>query len=174
MLKKIANSFFLQDVLLVTPSLLGKYICRRFDDGKIKRYMITEVEAYRGEEDLACHARCGKTKRNSVMYETGGKIYVYLIYGMYFLLNIVTSKKNDPQAVLIRGFDGISGPGRVGRELKLDKSFYGEDISESSRLWVEDSNGIENFEVIQTTRIGVNYAGEWAKKRWRWVAKIQK
>lgn len=72
---------------------------------------------------------------------------------------------------MIRGFDGISGPGRVGRELKLDKSFYGEDISESSRLWVEDSNGIENFEVIQTPRIGVNYAGEWAKKRWRWVAR---
>src|SRR5574344_1807070 len=124
-------SFFRRDVLRVAPELVGKIIARDFGSGLVKRYPITEVEAYRGEEDLACHASKGRTARTEVMYHHGGKVYVYLIYGMYWMLNIVTSEEGHPSAVLIRGIEGFSGPGRVGRELKLDKSFYGEELQTS-------------------------------------------
>ncbi|MCX7928514.1 MAG: DNA-3-methyladenine glycosylase [Patescibacteria group bacterium] len=166
---RISKKFFTRDVLEVAPDLLGKFICRKFKDGSIQRNFIVEVEAYRGEEDMACHARFGKTRRNQVMYEEGGKIYVYLIYGMYWMLNIVTGGKADPQAVLIRGVEDLTGPGRVGKWLLLDKSFYGEDVTTSKRLWIEQGSIFGKFFVKQTSRIGVDYAGEWAKKPWRFV-----
>lgn len=100
-MKRLDRSFFTRDVLEVAPDLLGKLLVIKRDD-RIEKYVITEVEAYRGEEDLACHASRGKTKRNEVMYDIGGKIYVYLIYGMYWMLNFVTGEKNMPQAALIR------------------------------------------------------------------------
>jgi DNA-3-methyladenine glycosylase len=164
------NLFFQRDVLEIAPNLIGKIIVRRFENGEIKRYRITETEAYRGEEDLACHASKGRTKRTDIMYHPGGKIYVYLIYGMYWMLNIVTGEPENPSAVLIRGIERFKGPGKVGRELRLDKTFYGEDIAASNRIWIE-SDGIEpNIEV--SSRIGVDYAGiEWAGKPWRYIAK---
>ena len=165
-MNKLSPSFFQRDVLAVAPELLGKLLVRRFDDGHIERYRITEVEAYRGEEDLACHAAKGRTPRTEVMYHNGGKIYVYLIYGMYWMLNIVAGKENEPQAVLIRGLEAISGPGRVGRKLVLDRSFYGE-ILPSPRIWVEGSDEKPLYKT--TPRIGIDYAGEWAKKEWRFV-----
>ena len=110
---RLSSSFFRRDVLLVAPELLGKTIVRRFDSGEIKRYRIVETEAYRGEEDLACHASKGRTERTEVMYHSGGKVYVYLIYGMYWMLNFVTSEEGHPSAVLIRGIEGSSGPGEI-------------------------------------------------------------
>lgn len=172
---KMKSSFFDQDVLTVAPALLGKVLVRRFDDGRIVGAYITETEAYRGEEDLACHARFGRTKRTEVMYHPGGKIYVYLIYGMYWMLNLVTSVEDDPQAVLIRSVqleDGtkVTGPGRVGKLLQLDKSFYGKDITDSSEIWMED--GLTPTLVNESTRVGIAYAGEWAEKPWRWCATL--
>lgn len=165
---KLTRSFYTDEVLDVTPKLLGKYICRRFDDGTIGRFQITEVEAYCGVKDLACHASKGRTARTEAMYNEGGHVYVYLIYGMYWLINIVTGKKNDPQAILIRGVMGVSGPGRTGRVLKLDKSFYNEDLTTSNRIWLEDMN--EELSYITTPRIGINYAGKpWVDKKWRFV-----
>lgn len=157
--------FYLRDVLEVAPALLGKLLVRRFDD-VIKRYRITETEAYRGQEDLACHASKGRTPRTEVMFGQGGSVYVYLIYGQYWLLNLVTGTEGDASAVLIRGIEGFSGPGRVGRELQLDKSFYGESLIHSERIWVEDAAPAVS---IQTSkRIGINYAGEeWSSKLWR-------
>jgi DNA-3-methyladenine glycosylase len=158
--------FYLRDVLEVAPALLGKLLVRRFDDSLIKRYRITETEAYRGQEDLACHASKGRTPRTEVMFGQGGSVYVYFIYGQYWLLNLVTGTEGDASAVLIRGIEGFAGPGRVGRELRLDKSFYGESLIHSERIWVEDATPVTS---IQTSkRIGINYAGEeWSNKLWR-------
>ncbi len=133
------RDFFLRDVLEVAPSLLGKTLVRRFDDGSIGRFTITETEAYRGDGDLACHASRGKTTRNEVMFREGGLVYVYFIYGMYWMLNVVTGFEGDASAVLIRGVEGVNGPGRVGKILQLDRSFYGENLSDSPRIWIEDS-----------------------------------
>ena len=163
----LSTKFFQQDVLTLAPQLLGKILVRKFDDGTVGRFRITETEAYRGEEDKACHAFKGRTQRTEVMYHSGGKIYVYFIYGMYWMLNIVSGKENEPQAVLIRGVEGVSGPGRVGKILMLDKEFYGETLP-SSRIWIEDDN--VSPEYITTPRIGIDYAGEWKNLEWRFVA----
>lgn len=165
-MKRLPNKFFQRDVIEVVPELLGKILVRRFPDGTEKRYTITEVEAYRGTEDLACHAAKGRTARTEVMFGDGGRLYVYLIYGMYWMLNFVTSLKDNPQAVLIRGIEGFSGPGRLGRELQLDKTFYGENLETSERLWIEDAPLVSQYNTSH--RIGVDYAGEiWANKPWR-------
>lgn len=166
-MKILSRDFFERDVLMVAPELLGKLLVRKFDDGRIERFRITELEVYRGEEDEACHAAKGRTKRTEVLYHQGGKVYVYLIYGMYWLLNIVTGNDCEPQAILIRGVEGISGPGRLGRRLELSSAFYGEDMP-SNRLWVEDDGQpVPSF--ITTPRIGIDYAGEWKHKEWRFL-----
>ena len=166
--RRLPNSFFQRDVLEVAPELLGKILVRKSNKGIIEKFQITEVEAYSGNGDLACHASKGKTQRTEVMFREGGLVYVYLIYGMYWMLNIVTGKENDAEAVLIRGIEGISGPGRVGKALQLDKTFYGENLFNSNRIWIENAESIENY--ITTPRIGINYAGEpWVSKPWRFV-----
>ncbi len=154
----------------VAPKLLGKFLVRKFSDKSIQKYIITEVEAYRGGDDLACHANKGKTKRTEIMFGEGGFAYVYLIYGMHWMLNIVTGKENDASAVLIRGLDGISGPGRVGKLLQIDKTFNGENLSTSDRIWIEYSGITTKFKT--KPRIGIDYAGEpWVSKPWRFIAK---
>lgn len=112
--QRLGKEFFLGDAVEVAQNLIGKTVVRRFDNGQELRYIITETEAYRGEDDLACHASKGRTPRTDVMYHSGGVVYVYLIYGMYWMLNFVTSEQDFPAAVLIRGLGGINGPGRVG------------------------------------------------------------
>lgn len=165
---KLDTHFFENDAVWVAQHLLGKILVRCFEDGHIEKFIITETEAYLGEEDLACHASKGRTNRTEIMYHAGGKIYVYLIYGMYWMLNIVTGKENHPQAVLIRGLNKIEGPGRVGKTLQLDKSFYGEDTAQSCRLWIENAPNISTFKT--STRVGINYAGEiWKNKPWRFI-----
>ncbi|WP_303921560.1 DNA-3-methyladenine glycosylase [Draconibacterium sediminis] len=167
---RIPNSFFLRDVTQVAPELLGKLLVRRFEDGTIQKFVITETEAYRGGEDKACHANKGLTPRTKVMFEKGGLVYVYLIYGMYWMLNFVTGEVGNSSAVLIRGVEGISGPGRVGRALQLDKSFYGENLGTSERIWVEDTG--ENPQFITAPRVGIDYAGEpWISIPWRFILK---
>lgn len=171
---KLPRKFFSRDVLEVAPDLPGKVLVRQFDNGEVLRLTITEVEAYRGEEDLGCHASKGRTPRTEVMYQRGGLVYVYLIYGMYWLLNFTTGQEGDPQAILIRGSEEIKGPGRIGRALKLDKSFYGEDSITSERLWIEKNENLsEKPQIITSPRIGIDYAGEyWAGKHWRYVAQL--
>ena len=165
---RLSKTYFTHDVIEIAPDLLGKMLVRVFKDGTRKEYLITETEAYRGKEDLACHASKGRTARTEVMFQEGGVVYVYLIYGMYWLLNIVTGEKNHPQAVLIRGLKEIDGPGRVGRQLQLDSSFYGEDLTQSKRIWIED--GLEVVNYTADKRVGVDYAGDqWANKLWRFV-----
>lgn len=167
--QKLPHSFFQRDVREVAPDLIGKILVRQFDNGEILRLKITETEAYRGEEDLACHASKGRTKRTEVMYHEGGLVYVYLIYGMYWMLNFVTGPFDHPQATLIRGIEGFDGPGKLTKALQIDKSFYGEDLSTSKRIWVEDNQ--DKVSIDTSKRIGVDYAGEWANKLWRFALK---
>ena len=167
---RLQKDFFTRNVLDVAPELLGKYLVRKFDDRTIRKFLITEVEAYHGEEDLACHASKGRTKRTEIMYHKGGHLYVYLIYGMYWMLNIVTGKTNDPQALLIRGIDLFDGPGKLTRHLKIDSSFYGEDLITSDRIWVESDSNNSKVKFYTCPRVGIDYAGEiWKNKPWRYI-----
>lgn len=164
---RIMTGFFDRDVLQVAPELIGKILVRKKND-VLARYVITEVEAYYGQEDQASHARFGRTSRNRIMFARGGLVYVYLIYGMYWMLNFVTGPEGHPQAILIRGLEGLDGPGKLTRELEIDRSFYGEDLSVSRRIWMETS--AEKTQIIQKPRIGVDYAGEpWKSKPWRYI-----
>lgn len=166
--RRLTNTFFKRDVLTVAPELLGAYIVRKIDD-KTYRYKICEVEAYRGEEDLACHASKGRTRRTEVMYHKGGVLYIYLIYGMYWMLNIVTGKENEPQAILIRGVEDCIGPGKVTKLLKIDKSFNNEDTSLSDRFWIEAADNTPK-EFTTAPRVGIDYAGPvWKNKPWRFI-----
>ncbi|MBN2613949.1 MAG: DNA-3-methyladenine glycosylase [Bacteroidales bacterium] len=163
--KRLGRDFFRQDVLSVAPLLLGKYIVI-INNGEPEKFIITEVEAYRGEDDLACHASKGRTNRNRIMYAVGGHVYVYFIYGMYWMLNIVTGEEDNPQAVLIRGINGYNGPGKLTRRLNIDDSFYGEDLVVSGRIWIENNEA--EGEIVTGPRIGIDYAGEhWKNKPWR-------
>lgn len=164
---RLSRSFFARDVLEVAPELPGKSLVFLTLSGEPLHYIINEVEAYRGEEDLACHAAKGRTARTEVLYHQGGLLYVYFIYGMYWMLNIVTGTENMPQAVLIRGAGEFNGPGKLTRALGIDRSYYGEDLAVSDRIWVEDS-GVRP-EIRTSSRIGVEYSGEyWKSRPWRY------
>ncbi|MBW6537217.1 MAG: DNA-3-methyladenine glycosylase [Mariniphaga sp.] len=168
MKSRLPAGFFQRSVLEVAPELLGKILVRKFDDGHLQRFIITEVEAYSGDGDLACHASKGKTPRTEVMFREGGLVYVYLVYGIHWLLNIVTGKEGDASAVLIRGLQDIDGPGRVGKALRLDKSFYGENLFTSNRIWIE--NAEKQVKFTASSRVGIHYAGEpWVSKPWRYI-----
>jgi DNA-3-methyladenine glycosylase len=163
---RLQRDFYIRDVLEVAPELVGKILVVRSGDELYGRYQVTEVEAYRGSEDVACHASKGRTARTEIMYHDGGRLYVYFIYGMYWMLNVVTGNEHNPQAVLIRGVENICGPGKLTRALGIDRTYYGEDLTTSQRIWFEDS-GINP--VIKTgERIGIGYAGEyWQRMPWR-------
>ena len=164
--KRLNRDFFTRDVLEVAPCLLSGILATRDSNGTVRKFIITETEAYRGAEDKACHASKGRTARTEVMYHEGGSLYVYLVYGMHWMLNVVAGKENDPQAVLIRGLSDIKGPGRVTKVLGIDRSYYGEDLTTSTRIWIEDSGIVPD--VLTSPRIGIDYAGElWKNKPWR-------
>jgi len=165
------RNFFCQDVLEVAPSLLGKYLVRVWPDGSVSRYVISETEAYRGGEDQACHASKGLTPRTRVMFGEGGHIYMYIIYGMYWMMNVVTAVEGVPQAVLFRGLREASGPGRLTRLIQVDKSYYGEDLVHSERIWIEESGIRPAF--TTGPRVGIDYAGDpWKDKPWRYLMNL--
>jgi len=167
---QLAQSFFRRPVLEVAPELLGKQLVRSLPAGDVFRYRITEVEAYDGEADLACHASRGRTPRTDVMYEAGGVWYIYLVYGMYHMLNIVTGESGYPAAVLIRGVETISGPGRLTKKLFINKTLNQKKAIKHNGLWIEDDGlAVSAFAVTRTPRIGVAYAKEWAEKPYRFV-----
>jgi len=179
--KPLPVEFYRRDVLLVAPDLLGKIIRLTTANG-LKYFFITETEAYRGEEDKACHCHKGRTKRTEVMYRSGGVFYVYLIYGKYWMLNIVTGHKNEPQAVLIRAIKSINpeteaiqdcfdGPGKTGMILNVKKEFYGMPVNNNRYLAVLNINFPHIPQNIKKLpRIGIDYAGEfWKNKLWRFV-----
>jgi len=163
------ESFFDRSPLEVAPQLIGHPLCRCVD-GHIFTYAITEVEAYLGPEDLASHARFGKTMRNAPMFGPSGVWYIYLCYGIHAMLNIVTGQQDCPSGILVRSVEGIKGPGRLTRQLGIDMSFNGLPCEPSSGLWIDISHK-KSFLVKTTPRIGVNYAGPvWSKKMYRFIA----
>jgi len=155
--------------------------------GKNLAGKIVETEAYVGPEDLACHASKGKTARTSIMFEQGGHAYVYMIYGFYFCLNAVTEPKDFPAAVLIRAVEPLdhvsvmrrlrknperdtniaSGPGKLCMAMSIDKALNGFDLT-GDTLWIEDRN-FQVDAIDATPRIGVDYAGEYKDKPWRFL-----
>ncbi len=165
---RVKKEFFTQDALTLAPALLGMVLVCSDGNSHSRKFTIIEAEAYRGEEDMACHASKGRTERTEIMYSEGGVLYIYLVYGMHWMLNIVSGKSEEPQAVLIRGLEGISGPGRLTKVLGIDKSFNGEDLSQSSRIWLENCKRQSKYKV--TPRIGIDYACPvWKNKLWRFV-----
>ena len=167
----LTRAYFNRPTLTVARSLIGKYLVRSID-GRILAGKIVEVEAYVGAQDKACHASKGRTQRTDVMFGQGGVAYVYLIYGMYHCLNVVTEREEFPSAVLIRAIelDGelIDGPGRLCRALQIDRRLNRVDLTTGESIWFEDRGVlVERGDVGTHPRVGVDYAGEWAKKPWR-------
>ncbi len=163
--------YFNRPTLSVARSLIGKYLVRSID-GRMLAGKIVEVEAYVGPQDKACHASKGRTQRTEVLFGPPGVAYVYLIYGMYHCLNVVTEREKFPSAILIRAIeiDGelIDGPGRLCRALQIDRCLNRVDLTTCESLWFEDRGIlVERGDVGAHPRVGVDYAGEWAKKPWR-------
>ena len=167
----LPRTYFNRPTLTVARSLIGKYLVRVID-GRTLAGKIVEVEAYVGPEDKACHASKGRTQRTDVMFGPGGVAYVYLIYGMYHCLNVVPEREEFPSAVLIRAIemDGalIDGPGRLCRALQIDRRLNRVDLTTGESIWFEDRGVlIEEADVRAHPRVGVDYAGKWAQKPWR-------
>src|SRR5574341_1554084 len=171
----LPRAYFNRPTVQVARSLVGKYLVRSID-GRELAGKIVEVEAYVGPQDKACHASKGRTKRTDVLYGPPGLAYVYLIYGMYHCLNVVTERTEFPAAVLIRAIEVegelIDGPGRLCRALEIDRSLNRLDMTVGNNLWFEDWGIKVPRSTIGTfPRIGVEYAGPWAKKPWRFRLK---
>ncbi len=175
----LARKFFERSALKVAKELLGKYLMRRFEDGKKAAFMITEVEAYDGHEDKASHAARGMTARNRIMFGPAGFWYVYFVYGMHWMLNIVTGPENYPAAILIRGAASSTshgtgeydGPAKLTKVLKIDGSLNALEARPKSDLWIEDRGSqVNKDQIIALPRVGVNYAGPiWSKKKYRFA-----
>ena len=181
---KLKRQFFQRPTLEVARNLIGKVLVRRVR-GRNLAGKIVETEAYVGPHDLACHASKGKTSRTSIMFEAGGCAYVYMIYGFYFCLNAVTEAEDYPAAVLIRAVEPLdhlnvmrkfrkypdrdtniaSGPGKLCMAMGIDKTLNGEDLT-GDTLWIEDRR-LEVGRIVVSPRIGVDYAGEYKDKPWR-------
>ncbi len=167
----LTSSFFNRKTETVARELLGKYLVRDIHGVKTN-YVITETEAYIGPHDLACHASKGRTARTEVMYGKPGRMYIYFVYGMHYMLNIVTEEVGYPAAVLIRGIEGASGPGRLTKKLHIAKNLHGMTLSKKSGLWIEEGAYVSDKDILRTPRIGIEYAGDvWKNKKLRFVLK---
>jgi len=167
----LRRAYFGRPTLQVARSLLGKYLVRENGNAETAAKII-EVEAYVGPQDRACHASRGRTQRTDVMFGPPGVAYVYFIYGMYHCLNVVTEREGYPAAVLIRAVEIdsslIDGPGRVCRALDINRELNRLDLTLGDELWLEDrGERVTAAKVARYPRIGVDYAGEWAAKPWR-------
>ena len=166
----IKQDFFARPAKLVAKDLLGKNLCVQQNDA-VWRGVIFETEAYIGEHDLASHASKGRTERTDVMYGPPGNVYMYLIYGMYWMLNFVCAPEGDPQAVLVRGAGEYDGPGKLTKALGINKSINSQPLNFKTGVWIEDIGSAESSKIIQTPRIGVDYAKEWSHELLRFVLK---
>jgi len=184
---KLPRSFYQQPTAEVARQLLGKYLVRKHPNGTTVG-RIVESEAYIGPEDKACHASRGRTPRTEIMFGRAGHAYIYLIYGFHYMLNIVTEKEDFPSAVLIRAVEPLngielmrarrrvdeltnlaSGPGKLCAAFAIDRTLNGDDMC-GKIIYVED-RGEPSPQITTTPRIGVDYAGKWKHKRWRFLIK---
>jgi DNA-3-methyladenine glycosylase len=171
----LKHQFYARNTLSVARALLGKRLVRKYR-GNILSGLICETEAYLGSADSASHAFKGKTPRNSVMFGRAGMAYVYFVYGMHYLLNIVTEEETNPGAILIRaivpregikymqryrgriGRDLTNGPAKLCQALAVDKSLNGCDLTAGEKLWVEGRPSIPGRFIKKGPRIGIDYA----------------
>ena len=175
-LKKLPRQFYDRDTIAVANDLLGKFLIHR-TQGKTQIAKIVEVEAYLGEHDLAAHSSKGLTERTKVMFGAPGHAYVYLIYGMYHCVNVVTEKKGNGSAVLIRAVEPIQnidertqGPGLLCKAMYIDKRLQGHDLL-SSDFYLAKADKPESFVTIKKPRVGVDYAKHWARRLLRFYIK---
>ena len=187
--RKLTKSFFEQPTLKVAENLLDKFLVVQ-REGKRVAGKIVETEAYIGEDDLACHASKGRTNRSEILYRKAGTVYVYLVYGMYYCLNIVTERENFPSAVLIRAIEPIegidlmkkrrntnisrnlaSGPGKLCMAFGINKKLNGENVF-GKDIWIEDRGEDESPKnIISAPRVGVDYAKHCKNLPWRFYIK---
>ncbi len=163
---KLGYDFYHRDCPQVAHDLVGKVLVHRVE-GRDLRLRITETECYRGQEDTACHAHRGRTKRTETMYAPAGTIYVYLCYGVHWMLNIVTGEPEEPQAVLIRCCETRRGPGKLTKALGITGALNNQSVLNSD-LWIED----DGFSCAVATgkRVGIGYASQADQERqWRYV-----
>ena len=165
----LSRDFFDRPADRVARELLGCRLAVKDVDGRISRHVIFETEAYLGAHDLACHGSRGMTARNAVMFGPAGVWYVYLCYGMHWMLNVVTGRQGVPAAVLFRGAGELVGPGRLTRGLGIGKNFDGRPAARPTGLWLERGALVPPRLISRTPRIGIGYAGEWAEKPLRFV-----
>jgi len=189
--RKLPREFYArQNVVTVARELLGKLLVVPATDGSRVSGMIVETEAYRGPEDRASHAYGGRrTKRTETMYQLGGTVYVYFVYGMYYQFNVVTNIRDTPHAVLVRALqpvEGIenmrdrrqthsdrnltSGPGKLCIAMGIDRKLDGEDLL-GERVWIEEGEKIPRTRIATGPRVGIDYAEEWIEKPWRFWLK---
>jgi DNA-3-methyladenine glycosylase len=180
---RLSRAFYEQPTVEVARQLLGKYLVR-FDAAGVRAGMILETEAYVGPDDKASHASRGRTPRTSVMFGPAGFAYVYLIYGLHHCLNIVTEQEDYPAAVLIRAVEPsegmalmqkerplpdvrrlTNGPGKLCQAFGIDRRLNGLDMC-GEALFIEDRD-TRLVDIVVTTRVGVDYAGPWKDKPWR-------
>jgi DNA-3-methyladenine glycosylase len=171
--RKLARSFYRRDAVEVAPALIGKVLVHRVG-GKELRARVVETEAYVGPHDLACHASKGRTARTEVMFGPPGHAYVYFIYGMYDMLNVVCGGVGDAQAVLVRaaeplgGWDAdLSGPGKLTRAVQITRADNALDLT-GDKLFFLDTPSSEP-RIVRTKRIGVDYAGPWKHEPLRFL-----
>lgn len=164
-MERLEYDFFHRECLEVARDLVGKVLVRQTEAGEL-RMRILETEAYCGEADTACHAHKGRTKRTEVLYGSAGTIYVYLCYGIHWLLNIVTGEEESPQAVLIRACVEAPGPGRLTKALHITGELNRKSVLEGEALWIGD----DGFRccIIPDKRVGIGYASQEDQDRlWR-------
>ncbi len=173
---KLPREFYDRDTILVAKELLGKYLVHHVHD-QVYVGRIVEVEAYLGPHDLAAHSAKGLTKRTQVMFGPPGHAYVYLIYGMYYCMNVVTQAEGLASAVLIRALEPVknitartSGPGLLCKAMAIDKSLHGHDLL-SDTFYLAAPVETMRFTIVKRPRIGVDYAKHWAKRLLRFYIK---
>ncbi len=186
MTRILSPDFYNRDVLQAAPQLLGKRLVRLLDGVRVAG-IITETEAYRGEEDQACHARAGRTPRTEVMYGQPGKAYVYFTYGMHWMLNCVCGPEGFPAAVLIRAVKPVegleiiasrrsgvketqwcNGPAKLTQAFGIDKALNAVYLcGKASGLWIEEEPDIQPQDILTAPRIGIQGVPEpWLGKLW--------
>ncbi len=175
-MQKLDRSFYNRDTTLVGRELLGKYLIHVVD-GVERVGKIVETEAYLGPHDLAAHSARGRTKRTEIMFGPPGHAYVYMIYGMYFCMNVVTEPEGHASAVLLRAVEPVKnidtktrGPGLLCNAMKIDRKLNGHDLL-SDDFYIAEDGTASNHRIIQRPRIGVDYAKHWAKRHLRFYIK---
>jgi DNA-3-methyladenine glycosylase len=167
MAKPLNSAFFSQSTFKVAKSILGNFLCRKIGKKTVK-LRIMEVEAYDGFSDKASHASNGVTKRNKLMFGPAGVCYIYLVYGMHHMLNIVTREEGYPAAVLIRTAGEYDGPGKLSNALGITRRLNGRKATVENKLWIEPCRKKQHERIVAISRIGVEYAGHvWSKKKYR-------